>query len=77
MAAPIQQVVGDLGSQEFLLVRRQVNLCVNTLLAIQAAVAASGTYAALQTAVAAIDMTALRQILETREPPSPREFPLG
>lgn len=75
MAAKIQPVIADTGSVEVLLTRQQVNILVTALEAVQAA-AALADFATFATAMAAIDLSSLRQIVATKELPAPPLFPV-
>ena len=75
MSALVQPVIGDTPSTEVELLRRQVNVLVQYVVDLQAAVAASSDYATLKTGVAAIDVDGLRTIELTVPVPLPPLLP--
>lgn len=75
MAVTVQPVIGDSGSDEVELLRRQVNILVNFVDTLMTQIAGNANYTDFQTDMAAVDITDLREIALTRNIPLPRQFP--
>lgn len=75
MAVKTQPIVADTGSEEVTLTRQQYNNLVNVIDALFAAIAASSDASGIKTGAAAIDRSALRQLIATHELPTPPLFP--
>jgi len=75
MAVVTQPVIADSGSEEVRLTRTQANAIAVALDALKALTATAATYANFQTAVAALDLSALRNLDAMPGIPAPRRFP--
>lgn len=75
MALTKQPFIADLGSQQMDLVTAQANALATWVDAFKTAVAGAVDYAAFQAAVAALDVSALRELVATRRLPGYRRFP--